>query len=396
MIPQLPTDSCYGCWACFSICAVSAITMRENMEGFLYPQVDLQKCIKCKKCEMVCPSINNVYPNEQDEQPKAFAGWHKDSNVQLASSSGGIFSALATIILNKNGYVFGAAFDDKWNLHHTSVNNIVDLHVLRGSKYVQSQIGTAYAETRIFLEKGRHVLFSGTPCQIAGLYSFLSEKEYPNLVTCEVICHGVGSPKLFQNHLNEIAATNFKINQINFRYRFPSYNIASLYIRFSNRRPYRKMMLQDSFMRLFLNNLILRKCCNTCNYARIPRVADISLGDFWGVEKIFPKKDLNPYGTSIILLNSSKGHSLINESSMLLNLVKTHYSLAISHNPNIRRPSKHHKNREFLFSTMINGKTVTQLCKKYCRQDHMVKQLMRTLKWNIIGKLRQLRGVKCE
>ena len=201
MIQILDKSQCCGCTACVSICPKQCITMREDEEGFLYPVVDSSHCIDCNLCKKVCPEL---YPKEMREPLHVYAAKHKNEQVRLASSSGGIFTLLAEKIIDEGGVVFGVRFNNNWDVVHDYTETMEGLAVFRGSKYVQSYMGDCYLKAKSFLEQGRKVMFTGTPCQIAGLKNFL-RKDYDNLLTVDVVCHGVPSPKVWQVYLDEIA-----------------------------------------------------------------------------------------------------------------------------------------------------------------------------------------------
>lgn len=199
MIKITDKSRCCGCESCRSVCPKKCISMKADKEGFLYPEVDLSQCVDCKLCEKVCPVL---HPALLDRKPKVFAGINNDIKIRLQSSSGGIFTLLAEQILHKGGIVFGACFDEHWNVVHSYTDTIEGLEHFRGSKYVQSYVGDSFVQVKKFLDEGREVLFSGTPCQIAGLKNFL-RKPYHNLLTVDVVCHGVPSPKVWQSYLYE-------------------------------------------------------------------------------------------------------------------------------------------------------------------------------------------------
>lgn len=200
MITIIDKSQCCGCTACASACPKHCIVLKEDEQGFLYPRVDESKCIDCHLCEKVCPVLK---PFEKQNPQEVFAIINPDEEIRLASSSGGVFTALAKQILHAGGIVFGAAFDDNWQVHHISVTKVEDLALLRSSKYVQSRIEKTYTVVEEYLKKGTQVLFSGTPCQIAGLKHYL-RKEYDNLLSVDVVCHGVPSPLVWEKYLETL------------------------------------------------------------------------------------------------------------------------------------------------------------------------------------------------
>lgn len=208
-------ESCYGCGACFNACPTGAVSMKENVEGFMEPVIDAEKCIACGKCRQVCPSVNCQYPNNPEPDIYAFSAEEK---LLYDSSSGGIFTFLAENVLKKGGYVAGAAYDDKFRVNHIIIHDIEELDLLRRSKYLQSSTGDTFQRVKELLEEGRYVLYSGCPCQIAGLLRFLG-KDYDKLYTVDVLCHGIPSPKLFQEHLCNSYGGVEKIEDVEFRSR---------------------------------------------------------------------------------------------------------------------------------------------------------------------------------
>ncbi len=303
MIQIERAEDCCGCHACQNACPVGCITMVADREGFSYPQVDITACVDCGICNKVCPMSNDPCPGEA---PLAFAVWNKDTEIRTESSSGGVFNALMVSTLNQNGVVFGAAFDDSMILSHQAVSNEAESIKLRGSKYLQSSIGSSYQEVKDFLKLGRRVLFSGTPCQVAGLYSYLG-KDDENLLTCDLVCHGVPSPKVFALYLAEMERRHgAKVTQVVFRRKDQGWKKFSVAWSFENNTEYCKVFTEEPYMIGFLQNIDLRPSCHACHFSRLPRVADITLGDFWGVGQHHPEWD-NDKGTSLILVQTEKG-----------------------------------------------------------------------------------------
>ena len=204
MIEIRDKKNCTSCNACYNICPVHAIEMIEDKEGFKYPKVDKQKCINCGLCEKVCPIKNKVLREENNKMPTVIAAWSKDNDIRLDSTSGGIFSELAKEIYKENGFVCGAIYNKEWLVEHYISNNINDIDQLRSSKYLQSDIKDNFKKIKELLEQENKVLICGSPCQIAGLYNFLHKKEYENLYTCDFICRGMNSPKIFRGYIKEL------------------------------------------------------------------------------------------------------------------------------------------------------------------------------------------------
>lgn len=366
---MIDKKDCTGCGACYNICPKNAITMQVDEEGFKYPVIDREKCINCKLCEKICPILNKV--NTKMENPiGVIAAYTKNTNERIESSSGGIFYELANIVLSKNGAIVGAGYDDKFNVVHKIIYNKEDLKELQGSKYVQSDTKDTYKETKEILEKGIEVLYVGTPCQIAGLKSFL-QKDYDNLYTCDLICHGVPSPKVWQKYLAEY---NGKIQNCYFRNKDNGWNCFSMKIVFENNKFKRFKMTKDDFIRLFLNNYTLRPSCYDCKFSKIPRVADISLGDFWGVEGKYPEFS-DDKGTSLILVNSSIGNELIRQiMGNLYYKENCDLEYAIKCNPCICGSVKEPIKRKDFFSDLGNMK-LKQLVNKYLTKQSLISRI---------------------
>ena len=297
--------ACCGCGACYNKCPVGAITMQENEEGFLVPVIDKNKCTNCGLCVKVCPSLNVQYNNT--DKPECYAAM-ADDEIRMKSSSGGIFTLLAEDILDKGGYVCGAAFDDNWDVHHIIVDNKNDLEKLRGSKYVQSDTEDCYKKIKKLLDEDKYVLFSGCPCQVAGLYSFLG-KNYEKLYTVDILCHGSPSRGVWKKYLNENFNKN-EIKKINFRDKNKiGWSCSHCTISTKNGDD----IVTDDFTKLFHASINLRESCYDCKYSKKPRPADITLGDFWGISEY--KKDLNDdKGLSFVLTNNEKGKFLFDNN----------------------------------------------------------------------------------
>lgn len=329
MIDILHKEDCCGCHACQTACPIGCIEMVTDNEGFLYPQVNKTLCSDCKICEETCPMLKQL---PQGQPPLAYAAWCQDNSVREASSSGVIFSTLMQHTLNCNGVVFGAAFDTTMTLRHLSADNESECLKFRGSKYVQSIIGDTFKEVKSFLHQRRHVLFSGTPCQIAGLYAFLG-KDDDCLLTCDVVCHGVPSPKVFAAYMADLERRQrAKVTKMSFRSKEFGWKRFSVAINFDHGREYRRILTDDPFMIGFLRDIYLRPTCHTCRFSRLPRVADISLGDFWGVAEHHPEWD-DDLGTSLVLVQSPKGHAILKECMDLLVVHKADLEVAVQSNP---------------------------------------------------------------
>lgn len=310
MIQIKDKSACCGCAACVQRCPKQCISLKEDKEGFLYPIVDKNTCINCGLCEKVCPIIG---PNDPREPLKVYAAKHKDDEIRMKSSSGGIFTLLAEQIIDEGGVVFGSRFDEYWEVMHDYTETKEGLAVFRGSKYVQSRIGNTFQQAENFLKQGRKVMFTGTPCQIAGLKRFL-RKEYENLLAVDFVCHGVPSPKVWRMYLDETLARqgigkNTVLSHAMLRQKFirsvefrskstgwKKFSFALTLTKASADGEGNSVLLssifeENLFMQAFLNDLILRPSCYQCVCKAGRSGADITMGDFWGIEKIRPELD---------------------------------------------------------------------------------------------------------
>ena len=301
---------CTGCTACYSICPTKSITMEEDKEGFKYPKINEKTCIKCGACKKICPILNKINNNKRFSNPTIIAAWSKNEKTRLDSTSGGIFSEIANVIYGEKGYVVGAVYNKEWLVEHYVSNQKQDLEKIRSSKYLQSNINNVYQKIQEKLKKGNKVLMCGTPCQISGLYHYL-QKEYDNLFTCDFICRGVNSPKIFKGYINSLEKKyKSKVKKIKFKNKTYGWHNFSTRIDFENGKKYIQSRYIDSYMIGYLEySAFIRPSCYDCNFKELPRVADITLADFWGIEEIDPLLD-NDTGTSLVLLNSEKGKKL--------------------------------------------------------------------------------------
>ena len=307
-------QNCTGCSACNSICPKKAITMLNSKEGFLYPKITKQNCIECNLCEKVCPVITPLKKNES-AITVAYAAINKDDTIRLDSSSGGIFTAIAQKVIDENGVVFGAKFADDFSVVHSWTDTIKGISDFRGSKYLQSFIGNTYKECKEFLEDGRKVLFSGTPCQIQGLKKYLDavkcSNRQTNLITVDFICHGVPSPLLWKKYIEfREKKSASRIVKTSFRQKYNGWKQYNVSFSFLNDSKYCKVFYKDSYMKLFLKDVTLRKACYSCTCRGVIRNCDITLADFWGIQHILPDMD-DDKGTSFIVAHSEKAYKLL-------------------------------------------------------------------------------------
>lgn len=360
MISIEEKEKCSGCSACAQKCPQKCIVMIEDSEGFLYPKINREACIDCGVCNQTCPILNKVYDKQPDKSLPAFVAYQNNETLRLASSSGGIFSVFANQILEEGGVIFGAAFNENYLVHHIAAENIKSLTTLMGSKYTQSQIDNTYREAKDYLDAGRKVLFSGTACQIAGLKSFLRQ-DYENLLTIDVLCHGVASPLLWKEYIR-YQQNNYSsdLQGISFRDKYEGWKNYSLRIDFTNGRRYRQTFHKDPYMRLFLSNICLRPSCHHCEFKDFPRPSDITLGDCWGVEKHSPEMD-DDKGTSVVIINTEKGgrekERLVNSCTWKISDLDTVLPLCADS----RKSVAPHQNRTMFFEYLKEGYTASML-----------------------------------
>ena len=340
-------NKCTGCSACYSKCPSHAITMIKDEYGFKYPSVDPSACIHCNLCEKSCPAINE---NKMLTPNQVYAATNIDKNQQKSSSSSGVFYELSKYIINNGGVVYGAAWTEEFSVSHIMVDNLNDLQLLRKSKYTQSEIGDTYSSVLDILKTNRLVLFSGTSCQIAGLYCFLG-KDYNNLITVSVICHGVPSNDFFKTFLkNQEKLQSSRIVSYDFRYKDEKIGgYITHYIAQKNRRIINNYYPWQgtSFSWLFMNALVNRESCYDCKYADKEQVADVTLGDFWGAKSYFPSID-DRLGVSLILVNTLKGQKYINVIRKKFNLEVSSMHEALECNPTLRAGIKKPNDRELV------------------------------------------------
>lgn len=375
MIDITVKEDCCGCGSCVQRCPKSCIAMVEDEEGFLYPKADESVCIDCGLCEQVCPIIHQ----SEERTPKAvYAAKNLNENIRRQSSSGGVFTILAEEVIQEGGVVFGARFDANWDIVHTYTETVAGLAAFRGSKYVQSRIGNSFQEAEQFLKNGRKILFSGTPCQIAGLHKFL-RKEYPNLLTVDFICHGVPSPAVWREYLKEETARqwnskngskteNVHIDEISFRNKRLGWRKFSFTLALSgkNKHGAERHILHASnkyhnpFLKGFLRDLYLRPACHHCCAKGFNSGSDITIADFWTMNKHLPKDD-DAKGYSLLFWNRNNSCDL---NKSCIELKELNIKSIRLFNSTIYRSPKAHPNRKIFF-TQYKKRSVIKLIKQY-------------------------------
>ena len=416
MLQLTDKQDCCGCHACGSVCARHSITMQEDNEGFLYPVVDTSTCTGCGLCEKVCPVINQDEPRKP---LKVYGAKNRNEEIRRQSSSGGIFTPLAEAVIRDGGVVFGAKFDKDWNVIHAWTDTIEGIADFRGSKYVQSTIGNTYREAREFLKQGRKVLFSGTPCQIAGLRKYL-RKEYENLLMVDVVCHGVPSPLVWREYVGEvrekiraervvgkntvssflndlpvITGISFRDKthgwkKYGFRLRYAAYKADVNSVSDSDTGKAHELLQpypENVFMKGFLSNLYLRPSCYDCTARSGKSGSDISIADFWGVQNYYPEFD-DDKGIGLVLVNTDKGRKAYEQTNSDSN--ESTYEQGLNQNPSLEHSVARTKHvKTFWDNFSLKGMDAVEdiICKMkqgviirlYGKGRHVVRRMLHAL-----------------
>lgn len=397
MINITDKHNCCGCEACVQICPKQCIAFVEDDEGFRYPIVDESVCVDCGLCERICPMQSM---REINVPLKVLAAYNEDEDTRMVSSSGGVFSLLAQQTIDKGGVVFGARFNENWQVVIDSAETEEDYKRFRGSKYVQADTNNSFVKCKNLLTEGREVLFTGTPCQIAGLKSFL-RKEYEQLITVDLACHGVPSPKVWNDYLECEIERQYKTAHravVGNNTVFHSLSLMSLIkdIRFREKtdgwKKYRFVLQiakspdagennsvlssihdKNPYFQAFNMGVILRPCCYTCTLKNQCRSgSDITLADFWGIENVFPSMD-DDKGTSLVLVNTEKGDRIIKRID--LSYLESTYEIALQYNAGLRVGSNVHPKRKWFY-------------KKYQSSDNVVYILEQSIRASLFKRFR--------
>ena len=360
---------CTACAACVSVCPKGCISMQEDKEGFLQPKIDTSSCIACHKCEKVCP-ILNAESIPSDFETKAYAVINKDDEVRAQSSSGGVFFPLAKWVIEQGGVVFGARWNEKWEVIHDYAEDLEGVKAFMRSKYVQSVVGDTLCQAKEFLEAGRWVLYSGTPCQLGGLRAYLG-KEYEKLIQVDLICHGVPSPGVWRSYLKDYFSKE-KILDINFRDKKEGW--LGFQCVTTTTTTYRENQTEHPYFKGFLYNIYLRNSCYDCHFRQYHRTSDFTLADYWGVNEVCPEMHDNK-GTSIIFIHSDKGKKLLTTLSAELHMLQQSKQDAILRNQGMMKNEEKPANRDMylrLFS--LFGFRYSRFA---LSRDSFVKRIMR-------------------
>ncbi len=345
---------CCGCSACMNVCPVKAIIMKPDEDGYTFPKIDNKICIDCGLCEKVC-AFQNV-PVSENEPIATYVAVNKNKDILLSSSSGGLFGALASLIFEKDGVVFGCAYNNDMVPEHICVNNLTDMKKIQGSKYVHSSINHTYSEAKKYLNDDRWVLFTGTPCQIAGLKSFLG-KSYGRLITADIICHGVPSAGFFKGYIKHLEEKfNGKVIDFKFRDKSNGWGLMGKVVYKKNNKLLKKIIVPiiSYYYNYFLKGYIYRENCYECKYACGGREGDFTMGDYWGIEKAHPDIETKN-GVSVLLVNSKKGMALVKDLSKYLDFKLSDFEKAREQNIQLKRPTAKSEKREKILSIWREG-----------------------------------------
>ncbi len=378
MIQLKDKSACCGCSACATACPKQCISMREDEEGFLYPFIDKSVCIDCGLCEKVCPVIHQ---SEARRPQKVYAAINPDEAIRLQSSSGGIFSMLAQQVIEEGGVVFGAKFNERWEVVHDYCDTLEGLAAFRGSKYVQSAMGTCYRHVQSFLKEGRKVLFSGTPCQVAGMHRYL-QKDYDNLLTVDIVCHGVPSPLVWRKYVealqscpkggagnNTVLSSSINaipvIKGIEFRNKSNGWKTYHFVVR-GNTEIFKESHGENLFMRGFLRDIYLRPSCYACPAKSGKSHSDITLADYWGIERQHPEMD-DDKGTNLVLLNTAKGCQQFYDLNTTIQ--ESTYMQALSGNPSIEKSVAQPSLRKYFYKSFQQGQFAEAIQKTFNKME---------------------------
>lgn len=349
----LDKSSCCGCTACASICPKNAIIMKNDASGFAYPEVVESLCVECGLCKKVCPFNADVIDNTIQKAPKVYAVINKNKDIHIKSSSGGLFFALASAVINQNGVVYGAVFDESFKVKHIRATDLSGIESMCGSKYVQSNIEGIYSSVKSDLLALKQVMFVGTGCQIGGLKKYLG-KRYDNLITVDLVCHGVPSQKHFDGY-KALLEKKYKSKIISFKFRAKKIKgqTQDNEVIFENGKILSEYPDLDKYRCLYVKGLTLRPSCFECPYSTDKRVGDITIGDFWGIEKSMPEFK-NPLGNSLAIISTKRGEKLFNSVKAQLEIRTSNIENALQ--PRLVQPFKKPENySEFTSDFEKNG-----------------------------------------
>lgn len=363
MIQVKDKQNCCGCTACYSVCPTKAISMVADKEGFAYPDIDTEKCTGCGLCDTVCAF--ETRETKEVSKPLAYAAKHSSLNVLSQSTSGGVFTALSDYILRKNGVIYGAVFDKNFKVCHIRAEDINNRNRMRGSKYVQSDLVDIFSMVKEDLLAEKNVLFTGTPCQIDGLRSFLRKDYNNNLICCDLICYGVPSPKVWKSYIEYLEKIN-KSSMVLYKFRpknwsWYAHNVLSV---FENGKEFHSSAKSNLFRDLYYSRLIMRPSCHNCKYTNLARPSDMTIADCRGIDNVIP--DFNAEnGASLVLINTKKGAEIYEKIKE--NLISYEVDIEKLLQPPLKQPSQPNLHRTDFFKTFDKSGFEKAIFKVYGR-----------------------------
>lgn len=337
-------EECVGCGACAEVCGKKAIHLVSDQEGFWYPEIDQEKCVNCGACQKVC-QIHNLKLPENNFEPVVYAVKNKMDDIRALSTSGGVFSVLADYVIQNKGAVYGAAYSSDFTVQHERAITDKQYSRFRGSKYAQSWMGSCYTQVKADLTEDKKVLFTGTPCQIAGLQTFLGDlSKNNNLVLCEIICHGIPSPLIWKEHIQLLEEERHsKIVAYKNRSKIAGWHGHNEHVFFDSGKSEYKSKLSQNHKDLFYAHLTIRPCCHSCKFTGFPRIADFTIADYWGIERCMPEFDDNK-GISLMILNSDRAIKMFDTVKSQLDYRESNLEDAFYDNH--KKPAKHNIHRD--------------------------------------------------
>lgn len=386
MINVVDKRQCVSCTSCFNKCPTNAIELLVDSEGFKYPSIDNKKCINCGICDQHCPILKKKV-DKLNYDTEIYAANNINIEDRLDSTSGGIFTLFAEHFFDQNGYVCAAIYNDKWLVEHYISNNINDLVKMRSSKYLQSDLGKCFCKIEELLKQNNKVLFCGSPCQVSGLKCYLN-KDYENLLTIDFICRGMNSPKIFEKFICELEDIyKSKVVNVKFKNKTYGWNLFSTKIEFENGKQYIKNRYRDSYMVGYLKyNAFMRPSCYDCKFKGINRASDITLADFWGIEKI----DIDfsdDKGTSMVIVNSLKGKSIFNLITKKMKYKRIESTQTFLNNVCMNESPQETLNRKNVFENIDKYK-YSELEKRFFPPNTILELAKIYIRRNIFNKLK--------
>lgn len=389
MLEIIDKSNCTGCGACTNACPFHLITMEEDSDGFIYPKIDVEKCIDCHLCERTCPMLRdrNELCNEDVDYPLFYAGQLKNAEELTEVSSGGAFWAFAQVIIAEGGVVYGAVQEDVDHIFHIRASSLDDIKIIRRSKYFQSDMGVTFLRAKEDLKIGLKVLFSGTGCQIAGLRGFLN-KEYDNLITCDVVCHGVPSRKVWRVYRREKEDQEGKtITDLVFRDKSAGWSHNQYKITYTDGSIEKEASTKQLFHAGYLRGLFYRPSCGSCRFASLPRVADITLADYWKYKGRF-RENGSDLGVSLIAINSKKGAKMLSIATKYLDYDITTRDLALRSCKHMDEHPTENPDRAafFILFNKAGYHTAANKYIKYRRKKDIIKRVLHRILKRIISR----------